>query len=236
MISKTLLGGFLAALACCTAACSGLKVQQSGASPLPNKEATRKDAPTDQSIRAIDFSNFAYPLTPDLAVADSSKKGFTLKDGDLPEKSDEVGMSLFSVVYADATGDGAEDAIVVLEVNTNGSAIPHVIYAYTLEKKQPKLLWAFSSGDRADGGLRAIYADQGDLVVELYGRGKVLGTDLYADDGSRAQTPYPYYFTQTHYKWDGTKFNQKGAPVVLSDSKNYGSPTMPLYANGSSKR
>lgn len=229
MISKILLCGLLSA-AVSTAACSSLKIRQSDASSVPGKEATRKNASTDQSIRSVDFSNFTYPWTTDLAVAGSSKKTFTLKDGDLPEKSDEVGMSLLSVVYGDFTGDGAEGAIVVLEVDTtNGTAIPHAVYAYRLEEKLPKLLWAFSTGDRADGGLRNIYADQGDLVVELYGKGKVLGTDLYADDGTRAQTPYPYYFTQTRYKWDGAQFKQKGAPVVQSDSKNYGSSLMPLY-------
>jgi hypothetical protein len=158
-----------------------------------------------------------------------SKKTFTLKDGGFPEKPDEVGMSLLSAVYGDLTGDGADEAMVVLAVSTNGSAIPHAVYVYTLEENQPKLLWSFSTGDRADGGLRNIYADQGDLVVELYGKGKVLGTDLYADDGSGSHTPYPYYFTQTRYKWDGTDFKQKGPPVIKSDSDNYGSPLTPIY-------
>jgi hypothetical protein len=234
MISKIFLCGLLSA-AMLTAACSGWKIQQSDASSVPREGAARKKASPDQLIRSVDFSNFTYPWTTDLAVPGSSKKTFTLKDGGSPEKSDEVGMSLLSLGYGDLTGDGTEEAIVVLAVSTNGSAIPHAVYIYTLENKQPKPLWAFSTGDRADGGLRNIYSDQGDLVVELYGKGKVLGTDLYADDGSRAQTPYPYYFTQTRYKWGGTQFKQKGAVVVQSDSKNYGSPIMPLYERSTSR-
>lgn len=228
MISQILLCVLLSA-AVSAAACSSLKIQQSDASSAPSKEATRKNASTDQSIRSVDFANFTYPWTTDLGLAGSSKKTFTLKDGGLSEKSDEVGMSLLSVVYGDLTGDGADEAMVVLAVSTNGSVIPHAVYAYTLEEKQPRLLWAFSTGDRADGGLRNIYADQGDFVVELYGKGKVLGTDLYADDGSRAQTPYPYCFTQTRYKWDGTQFKQKGTTTTQSDGDNYGSPLTPIY-------
>jgi len=226
MISKILSYGLVLSVVT-TAACSNFKL--SDASSGPGKEATRKIASTDQSIRSIDFSNFTYPRTTDLTEPGKRQGSFTLKNGDLPDIPGQVGMSLHSIVYADVTGDRVEDAIVVLEVDTtNGTAIPHAVYIYTLRNKQPQLLWSFDTGDRADGGLRNIFADQGDLVVELYGKGKVLSTDLYADDGTRAQTPYPYYFTQTRYKWDGTEFEQKGAPVIQSDSKNYGSPVMPL--------
>jgi hypothetical protein len=166
MISKILLCGLLS-VAISGASCSNLKIQQSDASTAPRKEATVKPS-TNQSIRSIDFSNFTYPRTKDLTEPGKPQGSFVLMDGDLPDKPGQVGMSLHSIIYADVTGDGAEDAIVVLEVDTtNGTAIPHAVYLYTLRDKQPQLLWAFDTGDRADGGLRNIYADQGDLVVEL---------------------------------------------------------------------
>lgn len=233
MISKIFLCGLLSAVAF-AAACTKLKTGQSDASPVPSREATRKRA-TDQSIRSIDFANFTYPRTVDLTAPGKVKETFTLRDGDLPDRPGQLGMTLHSIVYTDMTGDDAEEAIVVLEVDTtNGTAIPHAVYIYTLRNKQPQLLWSFDTGDRADGGLRNIYADQGDVVVELYGKGKVLGSDLYADDGTKAETPYPYYFTQTRYKWNGTQFKQKGTPVIQSNSNNYGSPIMPPYERSTS--
>ncbi len=183
--------------------------------PSPSPVPAAKDK---SAIRSIDFAHLTYPNYPD--YSHDRKIRVTLKSGQ--------GSPAY-LDYGDVTGDGVEEAFAVLGIDIHGTAIPHYVYIYTLQNGQPKLLWDFETGDRADGGLRSIYSDQGDLVLELYGKGKVLGTNLYADDGSSAQTPYPYYFTQTRYTWDGSQFKQKVPPVIRSDSKNYGTPVMPLY-------
>lgn len=183
--------------------------------PKPSPVPTVKER---SAIRSINFAHVSYPNYPN--YSHDRKRRITLKSGE--------GSPAY-LDYGDVTGDGVEEALAVLGIDIHGTAIPHYVYIYAFRDGQLKLLWDFETGDRADGGLRRIYSDQGDLVVELYGKGKVLGTNLYTDDGSSAQTPYPYYFTQTRYKWDGTRFKQKEAPVIESDSKNYGSPLMPLY-------
>jgi hypothetical protein len=220
--SLTMFGAALLAVSCSIGEShSGSSRLQDKVSPTPQATEQPSSSPTptaNSPIRLVDFDNTAYPNFPD--YSGSKKKRISLKPG-------EGGPNFIN--YGDITGDGAEEAMAVLGVGTRGSAIPYYVYIFTMDSGKPELIWDFETGDRADGGLRNIYSDHGDLVVELYGKGKVLATNLYADDGSSAQTPYPYYFTQTRYKWDGSRFKQNGAPVVFSDSTNYGSPVMPLY-------
>src|SRR5215213_9736513 len=85
---------------------------------------------------------------------------------------------------------------------------------------QPRLLWRFEDGDRADGGLRRIYAENGGLVVELYGKradgtGKIVGSDLFVEDGMMGGDCCPSHFTRAHYKWNGKRFVLRGEPEVL---------------------
>jgi hypothetical protein len=179
---------------------------------------------TKSSIRKVDFANFTYPYTSDLLRRSDRRSSFRLRDGTFPEAKGSVGMTLSHVAYGDVTGDGTDEALVYLEVYTNGTAIPGCVYIYRMTNAKPKLLWSFDTGDRSDGGLRQAYADHGELVIELYGRGKLVGTDLYADDGTRAQTPYPYAITRTRYHWRTNHFRRVGKPEEFSDSHGYGSP------------
>lgn len=152
------------------------------------------------NIRSVNFANFTYPWTADLG---NPKKSFTLRNGELPATRnergfiDEMGVFLQGVKYGDVTGDGVEEAFVSLSIQTGGSAIPGIIYIYTLRKNRPVLIWSHSTGDRADGGLRDIYAENGQLVVELN-----------SSVGSRGDC-CPTRFTRTHYEWRGGRFRQK---------------------------
>ena len=185
---------------------------------------TPDNATKAAAIKSIDFSNFAYPWIEGLG---DPKKPFQLRDGKYDGGNGTVPMAMFSVVYADVTNDGEEDAIVALDVIVRGgSAAPNVIYIYSVQDKSPKLLWAFGTGDRAQGGLRQVVGENGMLVVELYGKGKVIGTDLFADDGTGAMTPEPFYYTRTRYKWTGSKFSRVGPIETLSDPKNFRIPIM----------
>jgi hypothetical protein len=91
----------------------------------------------------------------------------------------------------------------------------------------PGLLWRFEDGDRADGGLRRIYAENGGLVVELYGKGKTVGGDLFADDGMTGGDCCPTHFTRARYRWDGERFMLNGEPEVLPNPEGHGSPVLP---------
>ncbi|MDQ1638476.1 MAG: hypothetical protein QOF62_1815 [Pyrinomonadaceae bacterium] len=197
------------------------------ATPSEIEHAERKNV---SGIRAIDFSNFTYPWLRDLGKPTES---FTLRGGKYEATNDNVPMQMFSVVYGDVTGDGQEEALVALDVIVEGgSAAPNVIYIYATEGTKPKLLWAFATGDRTDGGLRRVYPENGMLVVELYGRGKIIGTDLFADDGTSALRPLPFYYTRARYRWNGAKFQRKGPAETLSDPDRYGIPIMPAFRSG----
>jgi len=157
------------------------------------------------NIRSVDFANFTYPWV--LSFGDPDKS-FTLKNGELPATRDERGMidemGVFfgSVRHGDVTGDGAEEAIVFLSVQTGGSSIPGILYIYTWQNNRPKLLWSHSTGDRADGGLRDAYAEGGNFVLELN-----------SSDGKRGDC-CPIKFERIKYKWNGKKFRQKQKEVL----------------------
>jgi hypothetical protein len=194
-------------------------------SPTPQSEGRRPSPlpnPTVNSpIRSVDFSAVSYPNLPDYSHSSGyKKKRITLKPGEGAPSH---------INYGDVTDDGAEEAIVVLPIENRGSAIPYYVYIFTMHQGKPKLIWDFETGDRADGGLRQVYAQDGDLIIELYGRGKIIGTDVLDDDGTREEQPYPYSITRSRFVWVGEKFKQKNESEIFSDSKSYGSPIMPPY-------
>ncbi len=126
--------------------------------PSPTASPVQVFSPTStpnlvSPIRKVDFENFTYPDAGDY-------QEFKLKNGAKSYKHlEEDGIYLGKIEYTDVTGDRKEDAILLMGIQTGGSAIPTLIYIYTLKNEKPKLLWAFMTGDRADGGLKDIYAE-----------------------------------------------------------------------------
>ena len=114
------------------------------------------------------------------------------------------------IEYGDVTGDGQEEAMVVLYAERGGTESSNDVFVYTLKNGKPVVLWKFASGDRADGGLRKIYAEDGQLVIELAGKNKIIGGDLYADDGTSTGACCPTVFTRTKYQWVGGRFRRRG--------------------------
>ena len=193
---------------------------QSQPQPAPSLLAEASPTPTPNSpIRSIDFSNFTYPAWP--IFGNRRGKRFTLRDGELPMKLDkdgypvEVGLSGGVDSYGDATGDGVEDAIIWFSEDNRGSAIVNAAYIYTLKRNRPVFLWGFEAGDRADGGLQRVYAENGELVVELEGKDKIIGQDLFAEDETSHGACCPTMFTRTRYEWRDARFRQKGEAEVL---------------------
>jgi hypothetical protein len=165
-----------------------------------------------ESIRSVDFRNFTYPRVGEQRSY-IRRKTFTLKNGKYAEHEIEDGMSFGDVVYGDVTGDGKEEAIVVLGVQTRGTAIPNCVYIYTLRNSRPVLLWGFMTGDRADGGLRRVYVQGRDLAIELYGKGTRIGGKLYGTEQVGACCAKSV--TRTRYRWRDGKFRRVGASEVF---------------------
>jgi hypothetical protein len=206
-----------------TLACSRAQIKSSQPRNLIVAAATPTTSPTPpEPIRLIDFNYVAFPNYP-VYIGDRVKKKYvTLKPGD-------GGPALLN--YGDVTGDGAEEAMMMLGIETRGSAIPEIVYIFTLQNTRPKLLWSFETGDRADGGFRNAYADHGELVVELYGKNRVIGSNLYLDDEAAC---CPSSFTRARYRWDGIKFQLAGTPEVLPNPSHDGNSVMSYY-DGPSK-
>ena len=196
-------------------------------SQIPNLRAElldERNKTTAAPIGTFDFKNYTYELPRGWQNPDGS--GITLTDGrvapvsvDVNESmSDEeradrkamrrIGLSYVTTKYLDVTGDGEDEAIVVLKIETSGSAIPQVVYVFTWRAGRPEIIWPFRTGDRADGGLKDIRAENGHLVLELYGQDRFLlgQTETGKITGDEEQLCCPTYFTRTNYKWNGSSF------------------------------
>ncbi len=174
--------------------------------------ATPASATTpDTPIRRFDFRNFTY-YEPNYGYL-GKKKGigylgrsqakYKLTNGEEPEIRDKNEIlknspaSFVSVDYEDLTGDNVEDALIVLSILTGGSAMANNLYVYTWDKNHPREIISFSAGDRADGGFRRMYAENGELIIELNA-----GDEKSPEcDGCQSTR-----FLRLRYKWNGHKF------------------------------
>lgn len=184
---------------------------------LPPAMALASQTP-DSPIRKIDFENFSYSFSDE----PQGRKRIKLRDGEQPPTQfsqhgipRDMGYRLRDVSYGDVTGDGGEEAIVTIGHLHSGTAINADVYVYSMKNKDAVLLWSFETGDRAEGGLQRVYSEDGELVIELKGRNKIIGTNLYADDGHVGGLCCPDAFTRTRYHWQRGRFRQKGKAEVL---------------------
>jgi hypothetical protein len=150
------------------------------------KLAYKKLLPADKPKPDL-FKKFEYPFAESegwthhlewLKVDEPNK--VRLVDGKWrePESGDDEpfsGLTLESVEFGDATGDGKSEAIVVLRYDTGGTQYSYYVYIYSMQAKQPVLLAYFHSGDRAASGLYKAYPQRGELIVELFDPAKQQG-------------------------------------------------------------
>lgn len=179
---------------------------------------------TASPLGQFDFRNFTYPLPRGWQHPDGDE--ITLADGKLqpklrdiseemsPEEKAEaraerrIGMSYVTTKYLDVDNDGEDEAAVILKIETGGNAIPQLVYIYGWKDGKPELQWNFRTGDRADGGLKDIRAEHGEMIVELYGQDRFLlgQTETGKITGDEEQLCCPTHFTRTFYKWNGKVF------------------------------
>ena len=194
---------------------------------IPNLQAEVLDGrgkTTTSPLGTFDFKNFTYPLPRGWQHPDGDE--LTLTNGKLvpkfqdvdedmsPEEKAErraarrIGMSYVTTKFLDANGDRSDEAAVILKIETGGAAIPQLVYVYEWKDGKPELLWNFRTGDRADGGLKDLRVESGELVVELYGQDRFLlgQTETGKITGDEEQLCCPIYFTRTTYRWNGKNF------------------------------
>jgi hypothetical protein len=175
------------------------------------------------SIRDIDFKNFTYSRLPS---GKCSMRTVTVHDGKYgsvakfsPRVIPHGGcwqVTAGSPIYGDVTGDGQEEAMVVLYAEVGGTASIEVVFIYALKNGRPVLLWKFWTGDRAEGGLIKLYAEDGKLVVELAGKTKFIGANYFANDGSAENgLCCPTVVTRSKYQWVRGAFRRRGKLETL---------------------
>ena len=175
-----------------------------------------------RSIRDIDFRNFSYSKLPtrkcSMAIVLLRDGKYEASERRVPRKipsKDCWSVVVGTIEYGDVTGDGKEEAMVVLYAERGGTESSNDVFVYTLKNGKPVVLWKFASGDRADGGLRKIHAEDSKVVVELAGKNKIIGGNLYADDGTSNGDCCPTVFTRTKYQWVGGRFRRRGRIEIL---------------------
>jgi len=173
-----------------------------------------RPAHAQTSIREVDFKNHVYPLSGPLLGHDhlqwldlSGRRHFRLVEGKDSPRSPTFELS--SVQYADVTGDGKEEAIVVIHLNTGGTQQSDYIYVYAFHNGEAALLAYCYTGDRAYSGLYGAYGRGGQLVVEL--------NDPSKSQGDCCSTR----FIRTKYAWRDGKFVPLGrreyGPIRLEE-------------------
>lgn len=114
------------------------------------------------------------------------------------------GFTLESVKFADLTGDGQDDAIVVLRYDTGGTQTTHYVYIYEVRNGTPEVLAYCHTGDRSDHRLYKVYGSGGLLVFELL------------DPKKRSGDCCSSGIVITRFKWQQGRFKAIGTPEYRS--------------------
>jgi hypothetical protein len=163
-----------------------------------------------ESIRQVDFKNFSYPLSSHLlgharlqwldTSLGGSIKGQTARLVGGRDSAESPGFTLQSVEYADVTGDGKEEAIVVLRYDSGTAQNVNYVYIYAPATGHPKLLAYCHTGGGTNLGLRKAYGEQGQLVIEMLDRLRLPGNCCTSG------------FVRLRYKWRDGGFEISGPP------------------------
>ena len=197
--------------------------QPSPESKIPNTQTELTDdrnKTTDAAIGKFDFKNYKYPLP--RGWQDSDGKEGELVNGKRPmemsEEVERIGLSYVTTKFLDVTGDNQDEAFVILKIETGGAAIPQIVYVFQWTDEQPEMIWYFRTGDRADGGLKDIRAENGEAVIELFGQDRyILGElDTAKVTGDEEQLCCPTFYTRSRYKWNGNVFQLQGKRLTFS--------------------
>ena len=174
------------------------------------------------SVRALDFKNFKYPGAwgPDI---DTPSSPFRLAHGQQGDWRD--GMKLDEISYGDVYGDQYDEAIVSLNVLTDGNQTRHAVYVFAIIRNRPRVIFFLESGDRAEGGLRRAYADKRQFVLELWGPGNTLASIDNID--RRSGLCCPKTFTRSSYQWRNGAFWEQSCEILANPKANDNCPTCP---------
>jgi hypothetical protein len=175
------------------------------------------------SIRDVDFRNFTFNWYPRDADTPRVGRKIILTNGEMDtglgfgKEPREFHLIDEPISYGDLTGDGRDEAVVVLGIITSGTARPGVVFVYTMSRGKPRRLWAFETGDRWDYGYHRAFITDSELVVERYKPVFV----VYR--GQKHDMSSSNFYVRDHYKWNGARFRKTKTENVPVDA-NDGAP------------
>jgi hypothetical protein len=174
---------------------------------------TQRGSTAANTIREVDFKDFAYPWDDPEADSDNHTTWFwtqlptetkvRLKNGQhrftVPKES-AVAPTLryWSVEYGRLGGAGAEVAAVAVNYSPGGTMNWDYLYVYELTGNRLKLLGRLRSGSRAWGGLLRASFDQGALVLD------------FADADKRSGDCCSDGYIRVRYRWHDGHFREEG--------------------------
>src|SRR5438132_7304502 len=94
------------------------------------------------------------------------KKGEFARSKEMDGYTDHFYFEIRGIEYGDLTGDGKDEAIILTNCNTGGTGQFTEGLIYSMKAGKPALLMRIPGGDRADGGLVKLWAENGVLFVK----------------------------------------------------------------------
>lgn len=178
---------------------------QSAATTKPEQSTAKLDVHVDD-ITKFDFRNHTYPLFCDYAKSSSNDtfKLIEVADSQYIENENLLEVGLCKVLFDHVTRNSkSEEAIVILSPLSHGAGMYYWVYIYGTEDHKLKLLWSLEFGDRSDGGLRDIYGEKGNLVIETYNYDFGYGNNSKPPPAPRSSS---YSYTRAIYEWTGFRY------------------------------
>ncbi len=123
---------------------------------------------TQSDIRKVDFQNFTYE--PSCAGEETTKvkvaSGEFSEEKKVDEYTERFFFKVLNIIHGDLNGDKAEEAVILSVCNTGGTGNLTEGFIFSMKRGKPTLVARIPGGDRADGGLRKAWIENGLLVIE----------------------------------------------------------------------
>lgn len=185
--------------------------------PVGNVRDVRSADRRSELLRSLSFENYVYPLPQNSDSGGSVN--VALKSGSWEGVLDqrETHARLVSVGFGDVTGDQAEEAIIVLALDSEGGAgtVRYAGFVVGAVSGEAQFLWSHLAGSRADKGLRRLSAQDGMLLVESYLPTSV----IVGGKPSLVGLCCPEQYRRTFLVWRSNGFEQAREEVFENPSR-----------------
>ena len=119
-------------------------------------------------IHGVDFKNLTYH--PHCAAEDTQtirvKNGEYSKETQMDGYVEHFYFNVFGISYGDLNGDGKDEAVILTVCNTGGTGNFSEGFVYTMKAGTALMIADIPGGDRAEGGLRRAWVENGLLLVD----------------------------------------------------------------------